>query len=101
MKSFNMNDSDMKHVDIAKLSSELARDDQGRLYMAGMRTLIELGIARGEIQQQGLTRFPQIVVAPAIVAVIWQGLFGRQAPLDAAAMLRVHLDLIFGERRTT
>ncbi|MEA2862054.1 MAG: hypothetical protein QOC84_10 [Bradyrhizobium sp.] len=69
--------------------------------MAGMRTLIELGIARGEIQQQGLTRFPQIVVAPAIVAVIWQGLFGRQAPLDAAAMLRVHLDLIFGERRTT
>jgi AcrR family transcriptional regulator len=69
--------------------------------MAGMRSLIELGIARGEIRQQGLTQFPQIVVAPAIVAVIWQGLFGAQAPLDAAAMLRVHLDLIFGERRTT
>jgi len=69
--------------------------------MAGMRSLIELGIARGEIRQQGLTQFPQIVVAPAIVAVIWQGLFGAQAPLDAAAMLRVHLDLIFGEGRTT
>ena len=67
--------------------------------MAGMRSLIELGIARGEIRQKGLTRFPQLVVAPAIVAVIWQGLFARQAPLDAAAMLRVHLDLIFGERR--
>jgi AcrR family transcriptional regulator len=69
--------------------------------MAGMRALIELGIARGEIHQEGLTRFPQIVVAPAIVAVIWQGLFGRHAPLDATEMLRVHLDLIFGERRTT
>src|SRR6267378_1692126 len=69
--------------------------------MAGMRALIELGINRGEIRQQGLTRFPQIVVAPAIVAVIWQGLFGRHAPLDATEMLRVHLDLIFGERRTT
>jgi AcrR family transcriptional regulator len=69
--------------------------------MAGMRALIELGIARGEIRQEGLTRFPQIVVAPAIVAVIWQGLFGRLAPIDATAMLRVHLDLIFGERRTT
>jgi AcrR family transcriptional regulator len=68
--------------------------------MAGMRALIELGIARGEIRQEGLTRFPQIVVAPAIVAVIWQGLFGRLAPIDATAMLRVHLDLIFGERRT-
>lgn len=67
--------------------------------MAAMGALVELGIARGEIGQQGLTRFPQIVVAPAIVAVIWQGLFARQAPLDAAAMLRVHLDLIFGERR--
>jgi AcrR family transcriptional regulator len=69
--------------------------------MVAMRALIELGIARGEIQQQGLTRFPQIVVAPAIVAVVWQGLFGRHSPLDATEMLRVHLDLIFGERRTT
>ncbi len=68
--------------------------------LAGMRALIELGIARGEIRQPGLKDFPQIVVAPAMVAVIWQGLFGRHAPLDATAMLRVHLDMIFGERRT-
>jgi AcrR family transcriptional regulator len=67
--------------------------------MAGMRALIELGIARGEIHQPGLKDFPQIVIAPAMVAVIWQGLFARHAPLDASAMLRVHLDLIFGERR--
>ena len=65
--------------------------------LAGMRALIELGVARGEIRQSGLKDFPQIVVAPAMVAVIWQGLFGRFAPLDADAMLRVHLDLIFGE----
>jgi hypothetical protein len=39
-------------------------------------------------------------VAPAIIAVIWQSLFGRHAPLDATAMLRVHLDMIFGARRT-
>jgi len=67
--------------------------------LAGMRALIELGIASGEIRQRGLKDFPQIVVAPAMVAVIWQGLFGRHAPLDATAMLRVHLDMIFGERR--
>jgi AcrR family transcriptional regulator len=68
--------------------------------IAGMRALIELGIQRGEIKQTGLKDFPQIVVAPAMVAVIWHGLFGRHAPLDAIAMFRVHLDLIFGERRT-
>ena len=64
-----------------------------------MRALIELGIARGEIRETGLKEFPQIVIAPVMVAVIWQGLFARHAPLDVAAMLRVHLDLIFGERR--
>ena len=69
--------------------------------LAGLRALIQLGIARGEIRQSELARFPQIVVAPAIVAVIWKSLFENQSPLDATEMLRVHLDLIFGERRTT
>ena len=69
--------------------------------IAAMRALIELGIARGEIQQKDLARYPQIMVAPAMIAVIWQSLFARHAPLDAQEMLRVHLDLIFGERRTT
>jgi AcrR family transcriptional regulator len=69
--------------------------------LAGMRALIELGIARGEIKQKELARFPQILVAPALIAVIWQSLFSKHAPLDAIEMFRVHLDLIFGERRTT
>ena len=69
--------------------------------LAGMRALIELAVSRGEIQQKNLARFPQILVAPAIIAVIWQSLFSRHAPLDATEMFRVHLDLIFCERRTT
>jgi len=69
--------------------------------LAGMRALIELGIARGEIKQKNLARFPQIVVAPALIAVIWQSLFSKHAPLDAIEMFHTHLDLIFGERRMT
>jgi hypothetical protein len=69
--------------------------------LAGMRALIELGISRGEIRQPELARFPQIVVAPAIIAVIWKSLFEKHSPLDAIEMFRVHLDLIFGERRQT
>jgi AcrR family transcriptional regulator len=65
--------------------------------IAGMRRIIEHGIARGEIANRALADFPQLVVAPAVVAVIWQGLFGEYAPIDVAAMLRVHLDLIFGK----
>jgi AcrR family transcriptional regulator len=68
--------------------------------LAGMRAMIELGIARGEIKNANLARFPQILVAPAMIAVIWQSLFAKHAPLDAVEMFRTHLDLIFGERRT-
>jgi AcrR family transcriptional regulator len=68
--------------------------------LAGMRAMIELGIARGEIKNASLAKFPQIMVAPAMIAVIWQSLFARHAPLDAIEMFRTHLDLIFGERRT-
>lgn len=66
--------------------------------LAAMRVLIELGIERGEVRAAALADFPQIVVAPAIIAVIWKSLFDRHAPLDTHALLRVHLDLIFGER---
>ncbi len=69
--------------------------------MAGMRALIELGITRGEIRNKELARYPQIMIAPALIAVIWQSMFSRHSPLDAIEMFRVHLDLIFGERRTT
>jgi AcrR family transcriptional regulator len=69
--------------------------------LAAMRALIEIGIARGEIRSPRLAAFPQIVVAPAIIAVIWKSLFERHSPLDANEMLRVHLDLIFGERSTS
>jgi AcrR family transcriptional regulator len=69
--------------------------------LAGMRALIELAVRNGEISQPELARFPQIVVAPAIVAVIWKSLFERHSALDAIEMFRVHLDLIFGERRAT
>jgi AcrR family transcriptional regulator len=68
--------------------------------LAGMRVLIELAVKNGEISQPELVRFPQIVVAPAIVAVIWKSLFERHSPLDAIEMFRIHLDLIFGERGT-
>jgi AcrR family transcriptional regulator len=69
--------------------------------LAAMRALIQIAVSKGEISQQQLERFPQIVVAPAIVAIIWKSLFERHSPLDANEMLRVHLDLIFGQRSAT
>ena len=69
--------------------------------LEAMSMLVQLAVTRGEIKQREIAQFPQLVVAPAIVAVIWQSLFARHAPLDGLAMFKVHLDLIFGERRKT
>ncbi len=69
--------------------------------IAGMRKLIEYGIARGEIRNPRVVEFPQLMVAPLVVSVIWQGMFARHEPLDVAAMLKVHFDLIFDEGSAT
>lgn len=66
--------------------------------MAAMRKLIASGIARGEIEHTALMTYPQLVAAPAIAALVWSGLFDRFAPLDAAGLVRAHLDILFSAR---
>ncbi len=68
--------------------------------MAAMSALMARAIARGEVKNQAYAKFPQLLAAPGLVAVIWSGLFERFAPLDVAAMMRAHLDIVFGERKT-
>ncbi len=69
--------------------------------IAAMRALMTRAVARGELAHDALARFPQLLVAPALVAVVWSGLFDRFEPLDVRALLRAHIDLLFGERRAT
>jgi len=60
-----------------------------------------LPVERGELPHDALARFPQLLVAPALVAIIWNGLFGRFAPLEIRDLMRAHLDLLFGARSAT
>jgi AcrR family transcriptional regulator len=66
---------------------------------AALSALLRRAAARGEAPP-GLLDFPQLVGAPALIAVVWSGLFEQFAPLDVRAMLRTHLDVLFGTRRT-
>jgi AcrR family transcriptional regulator len=61
-----------------------------------LRARLELAVKRGELANDALARFPQLLVAPALMAIIWSGLFERFTPLDVRALMRAHLDLIFG-----
>jgi AcrR family transcriptional regulator len=62
-----------------------------------IRARLMLAVERGELTHDALARFPQLLVAPALMAVLWSGLFGRFAPLDARELMRAHLDLLFGK----
>ena len=66
-----------------------------------LRARLALAVERGELSRDALARFPQLLVAPALVAIMWNSLFGRMAPLDVRELMRAHLDLLFGERSAT
>ena len=50
----------------------------------------------GGLPVDTLERFPQLVVAPLILAVVWDNLFGRVDPLDVEGMLQAHARLLAG-----
>src|SRR5215831_6667057 len=66
-----------------------------------IRGRLALAVERGELSRDALARFPQLLVAPALMAIIWNGLSGRWAPLEIRELMRAHLDVLFGERSTT
>lgn len=69
--------------------------------LPAMRALLARAVERGELSDNALARFPQLLISPGLLAIIWSGLFERFAPLDVQELMRAHLDLLFGARRAT
>jgi AcrR family transcriptional regulator len=80
-----------------KLAEFHYREVMGRV-LPMLGALLKRAAARGEVDPR-LAQFPQLLVAPGIVAIVWKALFERLAPLDVEAMMKVHLDLLFGPRK--
>ena len=62
--------------------------------MALVRAIVAKGRASGEFISDEPARFPQLVIAPALVAVMWSVIFARIEPLDAHALIEAHFDLL-------
>jgi AcrR family transcriptional regulator len=60
-----------------------------------VRARLVRALERGEIADDTLIRFPQLLGAATVMAVVWQGLFDRFEPLDAPALLRAYFDRLF------
>jgi len=59
-----------------------------------LQSFIERGVERGEFRPTALRDFPQLLIAPAAIAVIWRTLFERHHHLDTDALLKTHIDLM-------
>jgi AcrR family transcriptional regulator len=76
-----------------KLAEFYYREVLSRI-IAAMRALLKRAAARGEVPAE-LVDFPQLIAAPGLVAIIWNGLFERYEPLDVRAMMTAHMALLF------
>ena len=64
--------------------------------LKAVRARLQRALEHGEINDDALVRFPQLLGAATVMAVVWQGLFDRFEPLDARAMIRAYFDRLFG-----
>jgi AcrR family transcriptional regulator len=64
-----------------------------------VRGLAERAGAEGAFATTATVRFPQLIVAPLLVAVIWDSLFSRINPLDVGGLLRAHREVLTGRAR--
>ena len=61
-----------------------------------VRPILARAAERGELPNNSLARFPQLIVAPMLVGIMWHAMFEKFEPLDVDAMVRAHIDILFG-----
>jgi AcrR family transcriptional regulator len=67
--------------------------------LALMHELTRRAQREGSLAGDAAQRFPQLIVAPLLLALIWDSLFARLHPLDVGAFLRAHRELLTGAPR--
>ena len=64
-----------------------------------MRALARRAAREGAFPTDATARYPQLVVAPLLVAVLWEGLFSGIDPLDVTGFLDAHREVLTGGKR--
>ena len=60
-----------------------------------LRSVIQRGIDRGEFRDNGLSDYPQLLVSPMMMSVIWNHLFApKGGSLDIEEVLTTHVDTL-------
>ena len=77
--------------EIARLHRERVLDPLA----AQIQKWARIAAARGEINGDALQRIPLLLLSPAILATLWNGLYPED-PMNAATAFEGFLDLVFG-----
>ncbi|HZT48381.1 MAG TPA: TetR/AcrR family transcriptional regulator [Hyphomicrobiaceae bacterium] len=64
-----------------------------------MRGLAARAAADGTFATDAPARFPQLVIAPLLVALVWDSLFANIDPLDVGGLIEAHRQVLAGGKR--
>jgi AefR-like transcriptional repressor, C-terminal domain len=67
--------------------------------LSTIRHILEKNAGAGQLPSRELTEFPQILVAPGILAVLWSLIFGDRHPLNLEAYQQAHLQFVLSGLR--
>jgi AcrR family transcriptional regulator len=59
-----------------------------------LREAARRAMARGELADDALVKFPQLVAAPLLMSILWDALFSRFEPLDTERLLAAHAKML-------
>ncbi len=62
--------------------------------LGAMSRLLDRAVDQGEFRPSGIHRFPQLLLAPVVMAAVWQTVFDRHQPLEVHDFLTAHIDTV-------
>lgn len=67
--------------------------------IAALRKIIEKGVDDGDFKESALQEYPQLLVSPVLLSVVWQGVFKAHHNLDTDDLIGAHLDILINSMK--
>lgn len=62
--------------------------------LAALRSLVAKGVREGEFRPSALSEFPQLIVSPVMMSVVWSIVFEAHQELDTDRLMEAHVELL-------
>jgi hypothetical protein len=69
--------------------------------VTALRLVLEKGVAAGEFRKTKTRDFPQILIAPGVLAALWTLILGERHRLNLKAFMSAHMEFVLCGLRET